>query len=132
MRVEIISPEAVVFAGEANFVSLPGIAGSMGVLAGHQPLLTRLAVGYIHVKESPNGAVQASIYVVGGILEILPRSVSVLADLALDTAKLSAQECRSVAELARQIQQRKLEELNFEMVRLQLLNSLAHGAHRHR
>lgn len=78
MNVEIISPEATLFAGEASFVFLPGSDGSMGVLNNHAPLITSLKKGTVRVKD--NGGKEHRFEVKGGTVEVFNNKMIILAE----------------------------------------------------
>ncbi len=79
IRCEIISQDRIVFQGEADMVLLPGTDGEMGILPHHAPLLTTLKYGIIKVRSQG----QETIFTVaGGIAEVQPDVVTILADAA--------------------------------------------------
>lgn len=80
MELDIVSAESSIFTGDVSFVSVTGAMGEIGIHPGHMPLLTSLKPGQIHVK-MPDGQEQI-FYMSGGMLEIQPTVVSVLADTA--------------------------------------------------
>lgn len=82
VHVDIVSAEEQIFSGLAEFVALPGEAGELGILPGHMPLMTRIKPGAVRVKV-PNQAEEELIFVAGGILEVQPGLVTVLADTAI-------------------------------------------------
>jgi len=92
LHVDIVSAEQAVFAGEAKFIALPGEAGELGILPGHTPLISRIRPGTLKVVR-PDGT-EEHIFVAGGILEVQPGSVTVLADTAIRAADLD--EARAV------------------------------------
>jgi len=101
LHVDVVSAEEAIFAGEAKFVTLPGEAGELGILPGHTPLISRIRPGTVKIV-SPDG-VEENIFVAGGILEVQPGSVTVLADTAIRAADLDearAVEAREKAEEA--------------------------------
>jgi len=81
IHVDVVSAEESIFNGEAKFVALPGEAGELGILPGHVPLITRIKPGSIRIQV-PN-APEEIFFVSGGILEIQPGVVTVLADVAI-------------------------------------------------
>lgn len=81
IRCEIVSAESEIFRGEANLVVATGEAGELGIAPRHAPLITRLKPGQVRVH-LPNGEEQFY-YVSGGILEVQPQVVTVLADTAI-------------------------------------------------
>ncbi len=79
IRCEIVSQDRVVFQGEADMVILPGSAGQLGVLPHHAPVLTTLKYGVVTVRRGGSEQVFA---VAGGVAEVQPDLVTVLADAA--------------------------------------------------
>ena len=82
VHVDVVSAEESIFSGLAEFVVLPGEAGELGVLPGHTPLMTRIKPGVVRLK-LPQHDQEELIFVAGGILEVQPGLVTVLADTAI-------------------------------------------------
>ncbi len=80
LHVDIVAAEGQIFSGEAEAVFAPAVSGELGILPRHAPLLTKLKAGAVRVK---NGATETAIFVGGGILEVQPKLVTILADSAL-------------------------------------------------
>src|ERR1700740_2777623 len=80
IHVDIVSAEGEIFSGPAKMVFAPGTQGELGIAPRHAPLLTLLKAGEVRVQP-PQGDEQA-FYVGGGLLEVHPRKVTVLADTA--------------------------------------------------
>ena len=94
IHVDVVSAEESIFSGEAEFVALPGEAGELGIYPKHTPLITRIKAGAVRIKVVGQ-AEEEFVFVAGGILEVQPNAVTVLADTAirghdLDEAKASA------------------------------------------
>lgn len=79
IRCEIVSQDRLVYEGDVDIVVLPGAAGEMGILPHHAPLLTTLKYGFIKVRKHGNEEIFT---VAGGVAEIQPDIVTVLADAA--------------------------------------------------
>ena len=93
LHFEFVSPERVMFSGDVDQVDLPGVEGDMGILADHAPLVTTLRPGILTIF---NGGARESVVVIGGIAEVSPAGLTVLADQAtprddFDTAMLAAE-----------------------------------------
>jgi F-type H+-transporting ATPase subunit epsilon len=93
LHFEFVSPESVLFSGEADQVDLPGAEGDMGILAGHAPLVTTLRPGIVTIFR---GGAREPVVVTGGFAEVGPAGLTVLADRAVarqdfDTAMLAAE-----------------------------------------
>lgn len=101
IKVDVVSAEGEIFSGQARFVSLPGEAGELGILPGHTPLITRIRPGAVRIEAE--GGQEEFVFVAGGILDVQPTSVTVLADTAIrgkDLDEAKAEEARRAAEEA--------------------------------
>jgi len=87
IHVDVVSAEESIFSGEAEFVVLPGEAGELGIYPRHVPLITRIKPGAVRIKPAGGGEEQL-IFVAGGILEVQPKVITVLADTAIRGADL--------------------------------------------
>lgn len=111
MRVDVVSAEEEIFSGEAEFVALPGESGELGILPGHTPLITRVRPGAVRIKVAGQ-AEDEFVFVAGGILEVQPSGVMVLADTAIRGADLDeakAAEAKKRAEEALVNQESKID-----------------------
>jgi len=102
IHVDVVSTEGSIFSGEAKFVALPGENGELGILPRHTPLITRIKPGAVRIERADNGE-EEFVFVAGGILEIQPGTVTVLADTAIrghDLDEARATEARKLAEEA--------------------------------
>lgn len=102
IQVEVVSAEESIFSGQAEFVVLPGETGELGVYPNHTPLITRIKAGPVRIK-MPGQERAELIFVAGGILEIQPDVVTVLADTAIrgtDLDEARAAEAKRAAEEA--------------------------------
>ena len=102
IHIDVVSAEESIFSGEATFVVLPGEAGELGIYPRHIPLITRIKPGAVRIQK-PDGA-EELVFVAGGILEVQPKVVTVLADTAIRGADLDeakANEALRKAEEAR-------------------------------
>jgi F-type H+-transporting ATPase subunit epsilon len=130
IQVDIVSAEGEIFSGTAEMAICPAIQGDVGVTPKHTPLLTKLRAGEVRVQNG--GKDQETIFVTGGILEIQPNQVTVLADTAMradDIDEAAAQEAKQRAEEAVANQQSNAEvgtaqaELAIAIARLRVLES---------
>ena len=102
IHVDVVSAEASIFEGEAEFVALPGEAGELGIYPQHTPLITRIRPGAVRIKLAGRDE-EEFVFVAGGILEVQPHAVTVLADTAIrghDLDEAKAAEARKLAEEA--------------------------------
>src|ERR1700756_5717292 len=101
IKVDVVSAEENIFDGQAKFVALPGEAGELGILPGHTPLTTRIRPGAVRIVAEDGG--EEFVFVAGGILEVQPGAVTVLADTAIrgkDLDEAKASEAKRLAEEA--------------------------------
>lgn len=94
IHVDVVSAEEQIFSGEATFVALPGEQGELGIYPKHTPLITRIRPGAVRIQVQGQ-AEDEFVFVAGGLLEVQPNAVTVLADTAirgkdLDEAKANA------------------------------------------
>jgi F-type H+-transporting ATPase subunit epsilon len=102
IHVDVVSAEESIFSGEAKFVALPGEGGELGILPRHTPLITRIKPGAVRIERADTGE-EEFVFVAGGILEVQPGSVTVLADTAIrgkDLDEAKATEAKALAEEA--------------------------------
>jgi F-type H+-transporting ATPase subunit epsilon len=100
IHVDVVSAEEQIFSGEAEFVALPGEAGELGIYPKHTPLITRIRPGAVRIKVAGQ-AEDEFVFVAGGILEVQPNAVTVLADTAIrggDLDEAKATEAKRLAE----------------------------------
>ncbi|MFN7641945.1 MAG: F0F1 ATP synthase subunit epsilon [Burkholderiales bacterium] len=102
IKVDVVSAEESIFEGEAEFIALPGEAGELGIYPQHTPLITRIRPGAVRIKVAGRSD-EEFVFVAGGILEVQPNRVTVLADTAIrghDLDEAKAEEARKAAEEA--------------------------------
>jgi len=102
IHIDVVSAEESIFSGEAEFVVLPGEAGELGIYPRHTPLITRIKPGAVRIQKP--GGEEEFVFVAGGILEVQPKLITVLADTAIrghDLDEAKANEALKRAEEAR-------------------------------
>ena len=105
MHVDIVSAEAEIYSGRAQMVFAPAVMGEVGIMPRHTPLLTKIKPGEVRIRAEDG--TEESFYVSGGMLEVQPHVVTILADTAarakdLDEAKALAAKQRAEEALANQ------------------------------
>jgi F-type H+-transporting ATPase subunit epsilon len=111
IHIDVVSAEQAIYSGEAEFVVLPGESGELGIYPLHTPLITRIKPGEVRIKPAGGGD-EELIFVAGGILEVQPSVITVLADTAIrghDLDEAKADEAMKKAEEARAKTQDKQE-----------------------
>ena len=88
MQFDLVSPEKLLYSAHAEQVVVPGVEGDFGVLAGHAPLISIVRTGLVEVKGSEDGDLR--IFVRGGLAEVTPAGLTLLAEEAMPFEDLSA------------------------------------------
>ena len=123
IELDIVSAEASIFNGEVTFVSVTGTIGELGIYPGHSPLLTALKPGQIRAVLE-NGAEEV-FYMSGGMLEIQPNMISILADTALRADDLDEAAALSVKSRAEKILRQKTEGMEYSKALSELAEAAA-------
>jgi F-type H+-transporting ATPase subunit epsilon len=132
IHVSVVSAEEEIFDGEAEFVALPGESGELGIYPLHTPLITRIKPGAVRIKVPDQGE-EELVFVAGGLLEVQPDEVTVLAETAIrghDLDEAKAREARRQAEEAMNNQDAKFDyakaqsELAVAIAQLQAISKL--------
>ncbi|CAL63505.1 F0F1 ATP synthase subunit epsilon [Herminiimonas sp. NPDC097707] len=124
MRVEVVSAEEEIFSGEAEFVALPGESGELGILPGHTPLITRIRPGAVRIKIAGQ-AEDEFVFVAGGILEVQPHGVTVLADTAIRGADLDEAKAAEAKRLAEEALVNKESKIDYAQAQAELATAIA-------
>ena len=106
IHVEVVSAEASIFSGEAEFVVLPGVMGELGIFPKHTPLVTQIKPGTVRIK-IPGQAEEQVVYVQGGFLEVQPDVVTVLSDTAIRAHDLDEAKALQAKQAAEESMQNK-------------------------
>jgi len=104
IRCEIVSQDRIVFQGDVDIVVLPGVEGVMGILPDHAPLLSVLQYGYITVRM---GREEEVFTVAGGVVEVQPDQVTVLADAAENVEEIDVQRAEAARRRAEEALQKE-------------------------
>ncbi len=123
MNVDIVSAEGEIYSGEAERVYAPAEMGDIGIAPRHAPLLTRLRPGDLRV-ETPEGE-EKFFYVTGGVIEVQPHLVTVLADSAMHGDQLDEEAARIAEEAARKQIEEAKDKKSLEHAQLQLAEAAA-------
>jgi F-type H+-transporting ATPase subunit epsilon len=137
IHLDVVSAEESIFSGLAEFVAAPAAMGEVGIYPHHAPMITKIKPGAVRVKV-PNQEEETLIYVSGGLLEVQPGVVTVLADTAIrghDLDEASALEAKRLAEEAMQNRSSELDyakaqaELAEAVAQLRAIQKLRKGVH---
>ena len=119
IHVDVVSAEQGIFSGEAEFVALPGEAGELGIYPRHTPLITRIRPGVVRIR-IPGQADEEHVFVAGGILEVQPNVVTVLADTAIRGQDLDEAKARDALEKAEEARKNAGSELEIAKVEAEM------------
>jgi F-type H+-transporting ATPase subunit epsilon len=100
IRCEIVSQDRTVFAGDVDMVVLPGAGGEMGILPKHAPVLTTLKYGIIKVRK---GGKEELFTVAGGVAEVQPDIVTILADAAENVEEIDETRAEAARKRAEEV-----------------------------
>jgi F-type H+-transporting ATPase subunit epsilon len=123
IHVDVVSAEELIFSGLAEFVVLPGEAGELGILPGHMPLMTRIKPGAVRVM-LPDSK-EELIFVAGGLLEVQPGLVTVLADTAIRGADLDQAKALEAKKLAEEAMVNRGSEMDYARAQVELAEAIA-------
>ena len=124
IHVDVVSAEAQIFSGEADFVVLPGEAGELGIYPRNTPLITRIKPGTVRIKVAGQAA-EELVFVAGGILEVQPGIVTVLADTAIRGQDLDEAKALEAKKLAEEAMQNKTSKLEIAKAQSELAEAMA-------
>ena len=124
IHVDVVSAEEQIFSGEAEFVVLPGEAGELGIYPRHTPLISRIKPGTVRIKVAGQAA-EELVFVAGGILEVQPGIVTVLADTAIRGRDLDEAKALEAKRLAEEAMQNKTSKLEIAKAQSELAEAMA-------
>lgn len=122
MHVDIVSAEKEIFSGLAEILVAPLVTGEIGVLPRHAPLLARLKPGEVRVRTPTE---ELSFYVTGGMLEVQPHVVTVLADTALRARDLDEAEALKAKERAEEALRGRQADMDYARAQAELAEAVA-------
>jgi F-type H+-transporting ATPase subunit epsilon len=123
VHVDIVSAEAEIFSGTANMVHASGEMGDLGILPRHAPLLTKLKPGEVRVERADGE--EEFYYVSGGMLEIQPHCITVLADTAVRAKDLDEAAAKQAKERAEQVLRDQQGEIELAQAERELMEAMA-------
>ena len=123
IRVEIVSAEGEIFSGDAQMLFAPAQMGELGIAPRHAPLLTNLKPGEVRVQTEDGE--ERFFYVTGGIMEIQPHLVTVLADSALRGDQLDEEAALAARDRAREVLAGRHDEIDLAQAQTELVEAEA-------
>ena len=124
IHVDVVSAEEQIFSGEAEFVALPGEAGELGIYPKHTPLITRIRPGAVRIKVAGQ-ADEEFVFVAGGILEVQPNGVTVLADTAIRGGDLDEAKASEAKKKAEELMQNQDSKIDYAQAQAELAAAIA-------
>lgn len=124
IHVDVVSAEEQIFSGEAEFVALPGESGELGIYPMHTPLITRIRPGAVRIKV-PGRSDEEFVFVAGGILEVQPKGVTVLADTAIRGADLDEAKAQDAKRKAEELMVNKESAIDYAKAQAELAAAIA-------
>jgi F-type H+-transporting ATPase subunit epsilon len=123
LHVDIVSAEAEIFSGTATMVFAPAEMGEVGIAPRHAPLVTRLKPGEVRVQSQ--GGEEQSFFVSGGLLEVQPHIITVLADTAIRADDLDEAQALEARERAERMLADKSADIDYAKAQAELAQSMA-------
>lgn len=124
VHVDVVSAEEQIFSGLAEFVVVPGEMGELGIYPRHTALMTRIKPGAVRIKR-PDQEQEELVYVSGGMLEIQPNVVTVLADTAIRGADLDEARALEAKQAAEEAMKNRSSDIDYAAAQAELAEALA-------
>ena len=122
LKLEIVSPERLLYSDEVDEVTVPGVRGYLGILPGHAPLIAELKVGEISFRQ---GEKRGHLFCSWGFVEVLPDRVSVLAEVAERPEDIDVSRAQAARDRAEKRLRSKDPHVDFDRARIALERSVA-------
>ena len=131
LTVDVLTPQAKIFSGEADEVIVPTVTGVIGVLPNHVSLLTQILPGELQIK---TGSKTEFIAIMGGYLEVANNQVNVLVDYAVRAEDIEIAKAEQAKQRAQKLKEEKVSQEDLAIINAELRRSLLElkVAHRHR
>jgi F-type H+-transporting ATPase subunit epsilon len=124
IHVDVVSAEESIFSGLVEFLAAPAEMGEVGIFPHHAPLITRIKAGAVRLK-LPNETEEQLIFVSGGILEIQPSVVTILADTAIRGHDLDEAKAEEARRLAEEAMKDKSSQMDYARAQAELVEAVA-------
>ncbi|CAN1544719.1 AtpC F0F1-type ATP synthase, epsilon subunit (mitochondrial delta subunit) [Methylophilaceae bacterium] len=124
VHIDVVSAEASIFAGEAEFIVVPASAGEVGIFPHHAPMVTTIKPGALRIKLS-DSTEETLIFISGGMLEVQPGLITVLADTAVRGHDLDEAKAIAAKDAAEEALKNRTSEVNYAAAQAELSEALA-------
>jgi len=131
IQVDVVSAEEAIFSGLAELVIVPGESGELGIYPRHTPLLTRIKPGSVRLK-LPDHNEETLIYVSGGMLEVQPNIVTILADTAIRGGDLDEARALEAKRAAEEAMKNRTADIDYAAAQAELAEAIAQLAAIHK
>ncbi|QDC45215.1 F0F1 ATP synthase subunit epsilon [Methylophilus medardicus] len=124
VHIDVVSAEASIFSGEAEFVVAPAGTGEVGIYPHHAPMITTIKPGALRIKQA-NEQDETVIYISGGMLEVQPGLVTVLADTAIRGQDLDEAKAVAAKEAAEEALRNRSSDIDYAAAQAELAEAIA-------
>lgn len=124
VRVDVVSAEEEIFSGDAEFIAAPASAGEVGVYPHHAPMITTIKAGALRIK-LPDTAEETLIFISGGLLEVQPGLVTVLADTAIRGHDLDEAKALAAKAAAEEAMKNRTSDMDYAKAQAELAEAVA-------
>jgi F-type H+-transporting ATPase subunit epsilon len=124
VRVDVVSAEEEIFSGQAEFIAAPASAGEVGVYPHHAPMITTIKPGALRIK-LPDTTEETLIFISGGLLEVQPGLVTVLADTAIRGHDLDEAKALAAKAAAEEAMKNKASDMDYAKAQAELAEAVA-------
>lgn len=122
-HLDIVSAEESIYAGPAEFIAAPALMGEVGIFPNHTPMLTRIRSGMVRIKAPLKD--EEAVYVSGGMLEVQPDVVTILADTAIRGKDLDEAKALEAKRRAEEAMKNKISEIEYARAQAELIEAAA-------
>lgn len=124
VHIDVVSAEESIFSGEAEFVVAPAGAGEVGIYPNHAPMITTIKPGALRIKQSSEKE-ETLIFISGGMLEVQPGMITVLADTAIRGQDLDEAKAIAAKEAAEEALKNRASEIDYAAAQAELAEAVA-------
>ena len=124
VHIDVVSAEQSIFSGEAEFVVAPAGAGEVGIYPNHTPMITTIKPGALRIKQADNKE-ETLIFVSGGLLEVQPGRITVLADTAIRGADLDEAKAIAAKAAAEEAMKNRTSDMDYAKAQAELAEASA-------